>query len=168
MWAIPPLLCDPNEILVLNCTHSSDSLVFSPAMCTGVQTFHMVILIYRKVWVSPLVLPLSISLFVCIHLGLSSLFPVIPVKDPLLSMGLNSLLTKMVFPSCSVGSCLFLTSLDPQKVSMVIKDNTLLSTPAIHQVHRKQSLPLGTFPFICRIKTPPKPCMSLTTTSSTM
>lgn len=98
MWAIPPLLCDPNEILVLNCTHSSDSLVFSPAMCTGVQTFHMVILIYRKVWVSPLVLPLSISLFVCIHLGLSSLFPVIPVKDPLLSLGLNSLLAKMFFP----------------------------------------------------------------------
>lgn len=75
------------------------------------------------------------------------------------------------FPMCPGGFCLFLAVLDHQKGSMVIKGNTLLLTPAMQLGLDPWSLlPLPrVFPFFSRIKeTPPKPPMSLTTTSTTM
>ena len=75
------------------------------------------------------------------------------------------------FPTCSSGFCLFLAVLYHQKGSMEIKGNTLLLTPAMQLgLDPQNPPPLPTaFPFFSRIKeTPPKPPMSLTTTSSTM
>lgn len=82
-----------------------------------VHTFRVVILLPCQ----PSPTPCS---FVGCHLSFLSFL----LKIPSSVWGCTACWQRCFFPTCSVGSCLFLTVLDHQKGSMVIKANTVVNT----------------------------------------